>query len=149
VTTPSLITRRVDHIMIRVVDPIYDQLFSFLSQKLQLPLSWPIIDSIPGFKTGGVFAGNISMEIFQSGAEQTLLSPAPSQAQLYGTICSCNGCTRGRQEGHRPFAIDPGARALSPRDDGQYVNPPLLWQLAWMRSAEGLTDRQAADAVRG
>lgn len=83
-TAPTPITKRVDHIMIRVTDLAYDQLFSFLTQQLQLPLSWPINDAIPGFKTGGVFAGNINMEIFQSGAQQRLLSPEPSQAQFYG-----------------------------------------------------------------
>jgi len=70
--------------MIRVTDSAYDQLFSFLTQQLQFPLSWPINDAIPGFKTGGVFAGNINMEIFQSGMQQRLLSPEPSQAQFYG-----------------------------------------------------------------
>lgn len=83
-TTLSPLTKRVDHIMIRVVDAVHEQLFSFLTQNLQLPVSWPIMDSTPGFKTGGVFAGNISMEIFQSGPQETLPSPEPSQAQLYG-----------------------------------------------------------------
>jgi hypothetical protein len=82
--TASPITRRVDHIMIRVVDSAYNQLFSLLTETLQLPITWPINDHVPSFKTGGVFAGNISMEIFQSGTQQTLPSPAPSQAQLYG-----------------------------------------------------------------
>jgi hypothetical protein len=80
----SPIAKRVDHIMIRVTESAYDQLFSLLTETLQLPLSWPINDSTPGFKTGGVFAGNINMEIFQSGTQQRLLSPEPSQAQFYG-----------------------------------------------------------------
>lgn len=83
-TTLSPVVKRVDHMMIRVVGSSYDQLFSFLTQQLQLPVSWPVNDSTPGFKTGGVFAGNISMEIFQSGMQQTLPSPEPSQAQFYG-----------------------------------------------------------------
>ncbi len=81
---PSPIVKRVDHIMIRVTESAYDQLFSLLTETLQLPITWAINTYIPSFKTGGVFAGNISMEIFQSGSRQTLSSPTPSQAQLYG-----------------------------------------------------------------
>ena len=80
----TLITKRVDHIMIRVTESVYDQLFALLTETFHLPLSWPINESTPGFKTGGVFAGNINMEIFQSGTQQRLLSPEPSQAQFYG-----------------------------------------------------------------
>jgi hypothetical protein len=70
--------------MIRVVETEYNQLFSLLTETLQLPVAWPVNADAPGFKTGGVFAGTINMEIFQSGAQETLSSPAPSQAQLYG-----------------------------------------------------------------
>ncbi|MBA2679413.1 MAG: hypothetical protein H0U76_13570 [Ktedonobacteraceae bacterium] len=80
----GVITKRVDHIMIRVVEAKYKQLFSLLTETLQLPVAWPVNEDIPGFKTGGVFAGTINMEIFQSGTQQALRSPVPSQAQLYG-----------------------------------------------------------------
>ena len=78
------IIRRVDHIMIKAVEAEYDQLFSLLTETLQLPVAWLVNADAPGFKTGGVFAGTINMEIFQSGTQQTLPSPLPSQAQLYG-----------------------------------------------------------------
>ncbi len=78
------IMKRVDHIMIKVVEAQYNQLFSLLTETLQLPIAWPVNADAPGFKTGGVFAGTISMEIFQSGTQETLPSPPPSQAQLYG-----------------------------------------------------------------
>ncbi|HZS76427.1 MAG TPA: hypothetical protein VFA41_07420 [Ktedonobacteraceae bacterium] len=78
------ITKRVDHIMIRVVDTAYEQLFSLFTETLQLPITWAVNNYIPSFKTGGVFAGNMSMEIFASGSRSTLDSPVPSQAQLYG-----------------------------------------------------------------
>lgn len=78
------ITKRVDHLMIRVVDTVYERLFSLLTETLQLPITWQVNNYIPSFKTGGVFAGNMSMEIFASGTRQRLASPAPSQAQLYG-----------------------------------------------------------------
>jgi hypothetical protein len=70
----------IDHIMIRVNDAIYDQVFSLFTDTLQLPISWNIHNYYPPFKAGGIVAGNISMEIFRSG-EQPLY---PSQAQLYG-----------------------------------------------------------------
>lgn len=99
---PSSITKRVDHIMIRVTNSAYDQLFSLLTEILELPITWAINDYIPSFKTGGVFAGNISMEIFQSGSRQTLSSPAPSQAQLYGIA-------------FEPFSLLQSLRALDSR----------------------------------
>lgn len=85
-TVFSPIVECVDHLMIRVVDSVYEQLFSLLTETLQLPITWPINDATPGFKTGGVFAGNINLEIFQSGTQQRLLSPEPSQAQFYGIV---------------------------------------------------------------
>lgn len=78
------ITKRVDHIMIKVVEAEYDRLFALLTETLQLPVAWPVNADAPGFKTGGVFAGTINMEIFQSGTQHALPSPAPSKAQLYG-----------------------------------------------------------------
>ena len=70
----------IDHIMIRVNDAIYDQVFSLFTDTFQLPISWDVHNYYPPFKAGGIVAGNISMEIFRSG-EQPLY---PAQAQLYG-----------------------------------------------------------------
>src|SRR5690349_13893369 len=72
----------VDHIMIRVNDAIYDQVFSLFADTLQMPITWDVHNFYPPFKAGGIGAGNINMEIFRSG-EQPLY---PSQAQIYG-IC--------------------------------------------------------------
>ncbi len=72
--------RRIDHIMIRVNDAIYDQVFALFADTLQLPLAWDIHNFYPPFKAGGIVAGSITMEIFRSG-EQPLY---PGQAQLYG-----------------------------------------------------------------
>jgi hypothetical protein len=83
-TTTTLLTKRVDHIMIRAVPSAYDALFSLLTETFQLPVTWPVSNYIPSFRTGGVFCGNCSLEIFQSGPRRTLPSPAPSQAQPYG-----------------------------------------------------------------
>ena len=98
----SPIVKRVDHLMIRIVDSAYDHLFSLLTETLQLPITWPMNNYIPSFKTGGVFAGNISMELFQSGSRQTLPSPSPSQAQLYGIA-------------FEPFSLTASLQALDSR----------------------------------
>jgi hypothetical protein len=71
---------RIDHIMIRVNDAIYDQVFSLFTDTLQLPVAWDIHNFYPPFKAGGIMAGSINMEIFRSG-EQPLY---PGRAQLYG-----------------------------------------------------------------
>ncbi len=94
----AAITKRVDHIMIRVVEAAYNPLLTLLTQTLQLPLSWPVNNDTPGFKTGGVFAGTISMEIFQSGTRQMLSSPTPAQAQLYGIAFEPYGLERALQD---------------------------------------------------
>lgn len=72
--------KRIDHIMIRVNDAIYDQVFSLFADTLHLPVAWDIHNFYPPFKAGGIMAGSINMEIFRSG-EQPLY---PGQAQLYG-----------------------------------------------------------------
>jgi hypothetical protein len=77
---PSSLVTCIDHIMIRVSDAIYNQVFSFFTDTLQLPVSWDVQNYYPPFKAGGIIAGNISMEIFRSG-ERPLY---PSQAQIYG-----------------------------------------------------------------
>lgn len=70
----------VDHIMLRVTDDIYDQVFSLFTDTFQLPVAWDVHNQYPPFKAGGVGMGNISMEVFRSGE----LPLSPSQAQLYG-----------------------------------------------------------------
>lgn len=80
----TLIVERIDHVMTRVVPSAYERLFSLFADTLGLPIAGPVSDAIPGFKTGGVCAGNINIEVFQSGAQGQLDSPEPSLAQLYG-----------------------------------------------------------------
>jgi hypothetical protein len=60
----------IDHIMIRVNDAIYDQVFSLFTDTFQLPISWNVHNYYPPFKAGGIVAGSISMEIFRSGEWQ-------------------------------------------------------------------------------
>jgi hypothetical protein len=78
-TTP--LVNGVDHVTIRVDDAHYDHLFGLLADTLQLPLAWPASERYPdeavGFKSGGLVAGQINLEIFRVGP----LSLA--QAHLY------------------------------------------------------------------
>jgi hypothetical protein len=56
------IFRQVDHIQIESDDP--EGLFNFFTKALHLPIAWPIATQ-QGFVSGGVGAGNTSLEIFQ------------------------------------------------------------------------------------
>jgi hypothetical protein len=73
--------KAVDHLTIRVDDAHYDQLFGLLTDTFQLPVAWPPSERYPGdpvgFKSGGIAAGPIPLELFRVG-------PRPlAQAQLY------------------------------------------------------------------
>jgi hypothetical protein len=103
--------KRIDHIMIRVNDAIYDQVFSLFAETLQLPVAWDIHNFYPPFKAGGIMAGSINMEIFRSG-EQPLY---PGQAQLYGIALEAVPIVEALQEMTRrgiphlpPYAIPQG-----------------------------------------
>lgn len=109
-STSSLITS-IDHIMIRVDDAIYEQVFALFTDTLQLPISWDVQNYYPPFKAGGIVAGNISMEIFRSG-EQPLY---PAQAQIYGIALEATPLPACLQELTRrgiphlpPYAIPQG-----------------------------------------
>jgi hypothetical protein len=56
------IFRQVDHLQIESDDP--EGLFNFFSKTLHLPIAWPIANQ-QGFVSGGVGAGNTTLEIFQ------------------------------------------------------------------------------------
>jgi hypothetical protein len=64
------IVARVDHVIVQTSDA--DALFAFLSDTLQLPVAWPL-RSYGYFKSGGVFAGNVNIEVLQQ--------PSGEQAQ--------------------------------------------------------------------
>jgi hypothetical protein len=103
--------KRIDHIMIRVNDAIYDQVFSLFADTLHLPVAWDIHNFYPPFKAGGIMAGSINMEIFRSG-EQPLY---PGQAQLYGIALEAVPIVEALQEMTRrgiphlpPYAIPQG-----------------------------------------
>jgi len=83
-TTP--IIKRIDHILIRIDDPDYKQLFLLLYDTFQLPVAWPVLAQ-PSFKSGGIFAGNVNLEIIRFGPPQDAAPlRAASPTQLYGIV---------------------------------------------------------------
>jgi hypothetical protein len=75
------LARGVDHLTIRVNDAQYGRLYALFSDTFRLPIAWPVAERYPGaalgFKSGGIAAGSINLEIFRAGACH------PTQAQLY------------------------------------------------------------------
>src|SRR5215510_9587339 len=80
-TSTAPVVTGVDHLTIRVDDAHYDQLFSLLADTFHLPLAWPVRERYPGdavgFKSGGIAAGQIDLEIFRVGSRPL------AHAQLY------------------------------------------------------------------
>jgi hypothetical protein len=74
------IVRRIDHLIIRVPDPAYDQLHTLLTGVFALPVPWPVTHH-PAFKSGGVFAGNVDLELLR-----VVTDPPGEQARLYGLV---------------------------------------------------------------
>jgi len=54
------IVNRIDHVLIVPENP--SKFFSFLSEELQLPIVWNY-QSFGDFSTGGVFSGNVNLEV--------------------------------------------------------------------------------------
>lgn len=70
---PTPVVKQVDHIWLRVNDPQY--LFFLLTETLQLPVDFPL-RNFRGFKSGGVVAGNVALEVLRLGEPQ---DPSPTQ----------------------------------------------------------------------
>jgi catechol 2,3-dioxygenase-like lactoylglutathione lyase family enzyme len=64
--------RQIDHIMIRTGNP--DELYSFLTATLTLPIAWPLTSPREGVMTGGVGVGNVNLEAIRFPG-QTELQP--------------------------------------------------------------------------
>jgi hypothetical protein len=56
------VVRQVDHILVESDKP--NALFDFFVDTLQLPIAWPMADN-GGFLSGGVGAGDVSIEVFR------------------------------------------------------------------------------------
>ncbi|RIK40458.1 MAG: hypothetical protein DCC57_19510 [Chloroflexi bacterium] len=70
--------RRIDHIIIRVDDALYDEFYALFADTLRLPTPWPPTEH-PTMRSGGLFAGNVDFEILHIPD-----GPYRDQAHLYG-----------------------------------------------------------------
>jgi hypothetical protein len=84
------LVRRLDHVIIRVHDPYYEKLHTIFSETFDLPESWPVNEQ-PGFRSGGVFAGNVDLEILHVGAAGLPADTGGTEAHLYGTVFEAAG----------------------------------------------------------
>ncbi len=95
-TTP--IMKCIDHIVIRVDDTNFSTLFSLLYDTFQLPVAWPVLVQ-PSFKSGGIFAGNINLEIIRYGPPQNVpTSTTPSDARLFSIVFELASPTESLRE---------------------------------------------------
>jgi hypothetical protein len=62
------IVRQVDNVLIETGDPA--GLFGFFTQTLQLPIAWPLSENA-GVTTGGVGLGDVTLEVFRTGAKKS------------------------------------------------------------------------------
>src|SRR5215217_6229838 len=69
--TPAItpIVRRIDHLIVRVNDRHYDEFYALLSDTMRLPTPWPPTEH-PALRSGGIFAGNVDLEILYIPDEQ-------------------------------------------------------------------------------
>jgi hypothetical protein len=87
------IVRQVDHIMIESANP--KALFIFFTEALNLPTAWPI-ESRQGYTSGGVGAGNVTLEIFQY--ERKDENPGKNQARFSGFVFEPHPLSKALQE---------------------------------------------------
>ena len=78
---PTPIVKQVDHIWLLVDEPQY--LFSLLTETLQLPVDWSL-RNYRGFKSGGVVAGNVALEVLRLGEPKAASPPENVRARLAG-----------------------------------------------------------------
>jgi hypothetical protein len=74
----AAIVKRIDHVVVQVDDP--GPLFGLLSGPLGLPVAWPI-QNHGWYASGGVFAGNASLEVARLGRARPR---AAGSARLFG-----------------------------------------------------------------
>lgn len=61
----------VDHVTLRTDQAQFAQVWSLFTQTLGLPTAWPVRDRYPGepgFTSGGIGVGSVSIEIFRAGS---------------------------------------------------------------------------------
>jgi len=74
--------RQIEHIIVKVKYPA--ELFQFLTETLDLPVSWPL-KTVGGLVTsGGVFLGNINLEVLHAGLFFRLIGAIPRKEGIVG-----------------------------------------------------------------
>jgi hypothetical protein len=81
--TAKPIIKQVDHIIIRVDNSSSDQLFALFSDTFHLPVAWPLA-SYTSFVSGGIFAGNVNLELLTVDSQPAQSSHTTTHAHLYG-----------------------------------------------------------------
>lgn len=121
------VVRRVDHVIIRVADSRYDDLYAFFADTLHLPTPWPPTEH-PTLRSGGIFVGNVDFEILYVPADHIT-----DQAELYGVVFEA-----GREQDIEP-ATALAARGLAylpaaytQPDAGK--PPKMLWMNYFLES---------------
>jgi hypothetical protein len=79
--TAKPIIKQVDHIIIRVDNSSSDQLFALFSDTFHLPVAWPLA-SYTSFVSGGIFAGNVNLELLTVDSQPAQSSHTTTQAHL-------------------------------------------------------------------
>lgn len=79
------VVRRIDHVIIRVDDSRYDELYALFADTLRLPTPWPPTEH-PTLRSGGIFAGNVDFEVLYVPAEHIR-----DEAELYGVVFEAAG----------------------------------------------------------
>lgn len=75
--------KKVDHVTINSTDPA--ALFHTFTKTLGLPLAWPL-SSYPGFTTGGVFLGNMNIEMLQFAGTGQVGENSLDRTFIYGIV---------------------------------------------------------------
>jgi hypothetical protein len=75
------IIRRIDHIVLRTDAP--EGLFSLFADTFQLPVVWDVATH-DFFTSGGVFVGNVYVEMMRFGRVQTSSSATSADAKIFG-----------------------------------------------------------------
>ena len=88
--TSRELVRRLDHVIIRVHDPYYRKLHTIFNETFDLPQSWPVNEQ-PGFRSGGIFAGNVDLEILHVGDAGPPADSGGTEANLYGAVFEAAG----------------------------------------------------------
>ena len=118
------LVRRIDHLIIRVDDRRYDELYSLLADTLRLPTPWPPTEQLT-LRSGGIFVGNVDLEILYSPA-----NPMAEQAEFYGIVFESWQDDPAAELAQRGFAYLPSA--YTQNEAGK--PPTWLWMNYFLES---------------